>query len=260
MSAERKVNPLSAEFLYQLYATALHSESLCGVIAQHMRPEYRPDRSFQKIQQAIAAHFRTYKQPPSYAVLTQTFVTDYDAIELLDTFRDYDEGDNPEAVVDMLEAYIKGVRLQAVYGEVGKLYNQSRQDEAEKVLKAYAQWPGETFGAGFTEKTADSLLRADLRKKCVLFRRFGRDSLLLGVLAYNVGEYRLLGDGIRPKSRLIGKLEAEERDIRAEYVSFRKWMGLVIPSIERRRKAEFDLLYEKTKRTYIYENNDRGWK
>lgn len=119
---------------------------------------------------------------------------------------------------------------------------------------------GETFGAGFTEKTADSLLRADLRKKCVLFRRFGRDSLLLGVLAYNVGEYRLLGDGIRPKSRLIGKLEAGERDIRAEYVSFRKWMGRVIPSIERRRKAEFDLLYDKTKRTYIYENDDRGWK
>lgn len=147
MSGERKVNPLSAEFLYQLYATALHSESLCGVVALHMRPEYLPDRSFQKIQRALATHFHTYKQPPSYAVLTQTFATDYDAIELLDTFREYDEGDNPEAVVDMLEAYIKGVRLQAVYGEVGKLYNQSRQDEAEKVLKAYAQWLG-----GFTLK------------------------------------------------------------------------------------------------------------
>ncbi len=129
-----KSKSLSAGSCTRLYATALHTDSLCGVVAQHMRPEYLPDRSFQKIQQAIASHFRTYKRPPSYAMLAQTFAADYDAIELLDTFREYDEGDNPEAVTDMLEAYIKGVRLQGVYGEVGKLYNQSKQGEAEKVL------------------------------------------------------------------------------------------------------------------------------
>ncbi len=38
--------------------------------------------------------------------------------------------------------------------------------------------PGESFPA-MTEKLADSLLRADLRKKCAVFRRFGADSLLL---------------------------------------------------------------------------------
>lgn len=120
--------------------------------------------------------------------------------------------------------------------------------------------PGEAFVVPMTEDTADSLLRADLQKKCAVFRRFGRDSLLLGVLAYNVGEYRLLGYDNRPRSRLIEKLEGGDRDIRAEYVSFRKWMGRVIPSIERRREAEYDLLYDKTKRTYIYENDDRAWK
>ena len=120
--------------------------------------------------------------------------------------------------------------------------------------------PGESFNGRITEETADSLLRADLKQKCAAFRGFGRDSLLLGVLAYNIGEYRLLGYGERPKSRLIEKLEGGDRDIRKEYVSFRKWQGQVIPSIEQRRKAEFDLLYNKTKRTYIYENDDRAWK
>ena len=147
MSAERTVNPLSAEFLYELYATALHTDSLCGVLTQHMRAEFLPDRTFQKIQQVIASHFRTYKRPPSYAMLTQTLAADYDAVELLNTFREYDEGSNPEAMTDMLEAYIKGVRLQGVYSEVGKLYNQSKQGEAEKVLREYAQWLG-----GFTLK------------------------------------------------------------------------------------------------------------
>lgn len=104
---------------------------------------------------------------------------------------------------------------------------------------------GEQFPAEITEVQADSLLRNDLRQKCRVFRRFGRDSLLLGVLAYNVGEYRLLGYGEHPKSRLIEKLEAGDRDIYAEYVTFRKYKGKVLPSLERRRKMEFQLLFEK---------------
>lgn len=101
------------------------------------------------------------------------------------------------------------------------------------------------FEATMPERQADSLLRSDLRQKCRVFRRFGRDSLLLGVLAYNVGEYRLLGDGEHPQSRLIRKLEAGDRDIYAEYVTFRKYKGKVLPSLERRRKTEFQILYEK---------------
>lgn len=137
----KQTNPLSAEFLYELYAAALHYESLCGVVVQHMQIEYLPDRTFQKIQQVLVAHFRTYRQPPSYAVLSQAFSGDYDAVELLNTFREYEqENSNPEIITDMLESYIKGVRLQGVYAEVGKLYNQNKQDKAEELLSDYAQW------------------------------------------------------------------------------------------------------------------------
>lgn len=104
---------------------------------------------------------------------------------------------------------------------------------------------GERFTAQITERQADSLLRSDLRQKCRVFRSFGRDSLLLGVLAYNVGEYTLLGGAGRPRSRLIRKLEAGDRDIYGEYVTFRKYKGKVLPSLERRRRTEFQILYEK---------------
>ena len=103
--------------------------------------------------------------------------------------------------------------------------------------------PGERLTCNLTEAQADSLLRADLIKRCHTFRRFGKDALLLAVLAYNVGEYRLLGSGKIPKSTLIRKLEAGNRDIYSEYISYRKWKGRVVPSIERRRKKEFRLLY-----------------
>lgn len=104
--------------------------------------------------------------------------------------------------------------------------------------------PGESFPA-MTEKIADSLLRADLRHKCAAFRRFGADSLLLGVLAYNVGEGRLLGHGGHPKSRLVLKLEAGDRAIHAEYVSYCRYRGRSVPSLRQRREEEFNLLYLK---------------
>lgn len=60
---------------------------------------------------------------------------------------------------------------------------------------------------------------------------------------HNVGYYRLVGYGKMPKSRLIQKLESGNRDIYEEYISFRCYKGKVVPSIERRRKKEFELLY-----------------
>lgn len=103
---------------------------------------------------------------------------------------------------------------------------------------------GESFPV-MTEAVADSLLRSDLKKKCAVFRRFGRDSLLLGTLAYNVGEYRLLGHGRRSKSRLVQKLEDGDREIHDEYVSFCHYKGQAVPSIRRRREEEYKLLYIK---------------
>lgn len=105
--------------------------------------------------------------------------------------------------------------------------------------------PGEKYSAyTMTRQQADELLRKDLRKFCAMFRQFGKDSLLLATLAYNVGPYRLLGSKKIPKSTLVKKLEAGDRNIYKEYISFRCYKGKVVPSIERRRKVEYMLLFE----------------
>ena len=63
---------------------------------------------------------------------------------------------------------------------------------------------GESYSARtMTKRQADALLRKDLRKFISMFRNFGRDSVLLGTLAFNVGPAKLLGNGRYPKSRLI---------------------------------------------------------
>ena len=91
--------------------------------------------------------------------------------------------------------------------------------------------PGERYSARtMTKRQADALLRKDLRKFCAMFRKFGRDSLLLATLAYNVGPYRLLGSGKIP-------------NINREYIAFCNYKGKRHAMLLKRRKAEFALLY-----------------
>ena len=102
---------------------------------------------------------------------------------------------------------------------------------------------GEKLSWRMSERKADALLRKDLQGLCAVFRGFGRDSLLLATLAYNVGAARLLGYGKMPKSTLIRKLEAGNRDIYADFIRYCHYKGKKIPSIERRRKEEYNQLY-----------------
>ena len=74
-------------------------------------------------------------------------------------------------------------------------------------------------------------------------RRRKTHSLLLATLAYNVGPYRLLGSGKIPKSTLIRKLEAGDRNIYREYIAFCNYKGKRHAMLLKRRKAEFALLY-----------------
>lgn len=104
--------------------------------------------------------------------------------------------------------------------------------------------PHEKFRNNLTFQQADSLLRSDLRKLCTLFRKYGRDTLLLAVLAYNVGPYKILGNGKFPKSRLLQKIEQGERNIRREYLDFCRYQRRKIASIHRRRQTELQLLYK----------------
>ena len=132
-------------------------------------------------------------------------------------------------------------------------------ERAVRVIKYYEGWhdirknypyigwghhilPTEHFTRNLTTVQADSLLRTDLNRLCCLFRKYGRDSLLLAVLAYNVGPYKILGDKKRPKSHLLQKIESGNRNFKSDYLDFCRWKGKIVPSIHRRRMMEYALL------------------
>ena len=73
--------------------------------------------------------------------------------------------------------------------------------------------PGEPYrrGCQLTEAQADALLRKDLRKFVSLYKAYGKDAILLGVLAYNCGP------GVVNKSTVLNKLKSGNRDIFKSY-------------------------------------------
>lgn len=99
--------------------------------------------------------------------------------------------------------------------------------------------PGEKFSRKkqLTEAEADALLRKDLLKNCAVFRDYGADSLLLGVLAYNIGS------GATKRSSVVKKLDSGNRDIRDNFIAHCRYRGKVHNQIRNRRIEEFNSLF-----------------
>ena len=99
--------------------------------------------------------------------------------------------------------------------------------------------PGEPYrrGVQLTEKQADALLRKDLRKFVSLYKAYGKDALLLGVLAYNCGP------GVVNKSTVLKKLKSGNRDIFKSYTAHCRYKGKWHKGLYKRRIAEISLLF-----------------
>lgn len=100
-------------------------------------------------------------------------------------------------------------------------------------------WPGEKLPRhrALTEREADALLRKDLRKFCALYRNMGKDSVLLGALAYNIGP------GAVNKSSVYKMLKSGNRNIFKAYTSHCHYKGKWHKGLHTRRLTELAALF-----------------
>ena len=99
--------------------------------------------------------------------------------------------------------------------------------------------PGEPYrrGVQLTEAQADALLRKDLAKFCAMYSKYGKDSVLLGALAYNCGP------GVVNKSTVLKKLKSGNRDIFKSYTAHCRYKGKKHKGLYTRRLTEFAALF-----------------
>lgn len=100
--------------------------------------------------------------------------------------------------------------------------------------------PGEPYrkGCQLTEAQADILLRKDLKKFCSYYRNYGKDSVLLGALAYNIGP------GAVNKSSVLRLLKSGNRNIFRAYTSHCHYHGKFHKGLHSRRLLELGALYQ----------------
>ena len=115
-------------------------------------------------------------------------------------------------------------------------------EEAVDLIIVQEGWhDGKDGYVGYGHKEfAKDLVKRDLLSKCVTFREFKKDSLLLGVLAYNVGENNVI------RSRMVDMMRNGKRNIYHEYMSFCHINGKESKALVNRRLKELNLLYNKT--------------
>lgn len=135
--------------------------------------------------------------------------------------------------IEVVTDYEKAIEIIKRYETIHKPKHWPFVGYGHKVL------PGEKFNrkATLSEAEADKLLRKDLDKLCKIFRDYGKDSLLLATLAYNIGH------GAVQRSSIVTKLKAGNRDIRDVYISYSRYRGKVHNGIKSRRIEEFETLY-----------------
>lgn len=138
--ANQTNNVLTEEFLMDLFYTCMDNDYILAVVMEHVRKEYLPDRDFITLHSCLRSYYKDYKKAPTFSILKQIIANNKSAMSLLDDIYDSASSIETEQVLEQLENYIKQVRFQKIYKEVGELYNKQGHEEASKKLQEYTEW------------------------------------------------------------------------------------------------------------------------
>lgn len=150
MAKQNNTNVLTEEFLMDLFYTCMNNDYILAVVIQHVRTDYLPDRDFIALFKAIKKYYDEYQKAPSYSILKQMVADKKSVANLLQDIYESANVIETEQALEQLENYIKQVKFQKVYKEVGELYNKSGHEEASHKLREYAEWSG-TFNLRSSE-------------------------------------------------------------------------------------------------------------
>lgn len=123
-----------------LFYTCMENDYILAVVMEHVRKEYLPDRDFITLHSCLRSYYKDYKKAPTFSILKQMIANNKSAVSLLDDIYDSASVIETEQILEQLENYIKQVRFQKIYKEVGELYNKQGHEEASKKLQEYTEW------------------------------------------------------------------------------------------------------------------------
>lgn len=131
---------LTEEFLMDLYCTCLENDYILGIVTEHIRKEYLPDKDFIGLHNALCSYYKEHRHRPDRGIIGQIVSSKKGVSNLLQEITDYGSVLNPTEAVRQVENYIRQVRFQAMYRESGELFNNHGFDDAAKKVSDFAEW------------------------------------------------------------------------------------------------------------------------
>lgn len=139
----REDNVLTEDFLFELYYACFTHDHVCGLVVRYMRKDYLPGKDFQALQSYISKYYAEHKSAPTLNIISQIVATSRDVSALIEDIKDCAEGVEPDIVLEQFEEYLRQVKFQKTYKEIGELYAQQNKDKAMKLLQKFAEWQNE---------------------------------------------------------------------------------------------------------------------
>ena len=190
--AKQTSNVLTEEFLMDLFYTCMENDYILAVVMEHVRKEYLPDRDFITLHSCLRSYYKDYKKAPTFSILKQMVANNKSAVSLLDDIYDSASVIETEQILEQLENYIKQVRFQKIYKEVGELYNKQGHEEASKKLQEYTEWAS-TFNLRSSE-FVDVIETFGIRFKANR-QKHNADNKMLPITRFYIDELDAMNNG-----------------------------------------------------------------
>lgn len=190
--AKQTSNVLTEEFLMDLFYTCMENDYILAVVMEHVRKEYLPDRDFITLHSCLRSYYKDYKKAPTFSILKQMIANNKSAVSLLDDIYDSASVIETEQILEQLENYIKQVRFQKIYKEVGELYNKQGHEEASKKLQEYTEWAS-TFNLRSSE-FVDVIETFGIRFKANR-QKHNADNKMLPITRFYIDELDTMNNG-----------------------------------------------------------------
>lgn len=139
----REDNVLTEDFLFELYYASFTYDYVCSLVCRYMQKSYLPGRDFQALQGYLNKYFAEHKSAPTLNIISQIVSVNREVSSLLTDIKDCAEGVEPDIVLEQFEEYLRQVKFQKIYKEVGELYAKDEKEQAMKVLQEFAEWQNE---------------------------------------------------------------------------------------------------------------------
>lgn len=143
MAKTKNDNVLTEEFLFELYFACFHYDYVCNLVCRYMQASYLPGRDFQSLQTYISKYFKEHKSAPTLSIIGQIASISREVTSLLEDIKDCAEGVEPDIVLEQFEMYLRQVKFQKTYKEIGELYAKNDRNKAMVLLQSFAEWQSE---------------------------------------------------------------------------------------------------------------------